>query len=862
MAPDYASMSDEQLMQLAGVTPTPAAIDYSKLSDDQLLKLANIEPQGWNVGESLKNLLSGAIEGTVGTAALAADAFKPMNFFDPRGPFSLSRQAQESLDPVLAAKDPQYRYARTIGQFIGPGASLGAGGKIARALGYAAPNMAAITSAPALISDAAAGIGAQTAEDMTGDTAIAPLVGAVAGGGLTRALIDVAPNTYALFKSAKPDEIKGSAALALKEITGLDDVQISEAIKRRPQDALGKYMTTAELTDNAGMAQIEKSLSSADEGAIIYNDRILERQRARDGLLDSLTPAQPMTKEGLGSILMDKASSVYKDLTGEADNIWAKVPRNNSININNEQKALRSIINKRQGGLEPSSKVQKLVDQMFPVNSDGVRIPYKTSGALQDIRSDALTLMRDANITPYESRILNKIQQGIDSAMSKGLKGEDYKIWEEARKATATTQDIFSRSRAGGALTAEYARPNNALANALKGDAQSIKELKAAVRNDPQIMEQVKRGIIDSIPRDADGVLTPAKMKNFINANEGGLKELLGKDHFRQVRRILSDLQSEARVMKNAYRSSIGNSVTSQRGTVAGAIQDVLMESVVPGSGVLSRVAETVKQSAGIKNSKQVQELLFKASLEPEFALELSKTPTTKRVFDLLDRLKIMAQNIGASAGTAGIIEASRTQEGFNEQTRGAKRQARSELKARSLLEESMTPAQGQITAPSPTMFEERSGNETINQQPYTDRPVSYDPSQLKSYIQSQDPLIQAVIRVESGGNPQARSKAGAYGLMQLMPGTAKELGVNPADPAQNIQGGTEYLSQMLKKFRDPKLALAAYNAGPGRVERAMKAAQKNRQAPTWENVRKYLPEETKQYPGKILAQYRQITRG
>ncbi len=104
--------------------------------------------------------------------------------------------------------------------------------------------------------------------------------------------------------------------------------------------------------------------------------------------------------------------------------------------------------------------------------------------------------------------------------------------------------------------------------------------------------------------------------------------------------------------------------------------------------------------------------------------------------------------------------------------------------------------------------------------------------------------IVRAIIGAESMFNSAARSTAGAIGLMQLMPATARELGVDPNVPEQNIEGGVRYFAEQLKAFGGVELALVAYNAGPGFAQR-------------YASGKTALYGETREYVGKVMARLR-----
>ena len=133
------------------------------------------------------------------------------------------------------------------------------------------------------------------------------------------------------------------------------------------------------------------------------------------------------------------------------------------------------------------------------------------------------------------------------------------------------------------------------------------------------------------------------------------------------------------------------------------------------------------------------------------------------------------------------------------------------------------------VTAPASDKTVDQDGNPVVPAWAYTDAGPPPVPAQFAAALSQaassanvSPTLLSALVWQESRWNPQAVSPKGAMGLAQLMPSTARFLGVNPADPIQNLNGGARYLRQLLDQFDgNVEKALAAYNAGPGRVRSA-----------------------------------------
>lgn len=142
-----------------------------------------------------------------------------------------------------------------------------------------------------------------------------------------------------------------------------------------------------------------------------------------------------------------------------------------------------------------------------------------------------------------------------------------------------------------------------------------------------------------------------------------------------------------------------------------------------------------------------------------------------------------------------------------------------------------------------PTLF--LSGEAGPDRVPAIVRPLASDRFERAAKLEGVDVnLLRAVAWTESRGRQSAVSPKGALGVMQLMPGTAAELRVDPRDPDANVSGGARYLARQLARFQSVPLALAAYNAGPGAVLR-------------WRGIPPYA--ETRSYVAQVMSRYRGV---
>ena len=141
---------------------------------------------------------------------------------------------------------------------------------------------------------------------------------------------------------------------------------------------------------------------------------------------------------------------------------------------------------------------------------------------------------------------------------------------------------------------------------------------------------------------------------------------------------------------------------------------------------------------------------------------------------------------------------------------------------------------------------------------------VNVSETDADKHLAGKPAIIRAMAQAESANNDKAVSPKGARGRMQLMPGTAAEMGADINNPISNIDAGEAYYNKQLSKYKDERIALMAYNWGPARVEQVKKRLAKSGMDLTWENIKKHItiPTETSTYITRVLNNKKKLARG
>lgn len=801
-----------QALKQAGAGAIDSSAQLSGFLQDQFTLVPNRGNLGTQAAASLKEYLGGApAKETLAKVAPGE-----------------SERLREVAAEALPAEDPDYRYARRFGEFLGPTVATG---------GAAGGTSAALKAALSALTGSAAG---QYVEDEGGNQ-WAQLGASIFGGAAPEAARSILAAGRNAITGPTTAEVLGSAAKVQKDLTGLTAEQIKAAAEKAAKDKLGlaQLRTTAEITDNAGMGQLEKTLASRPEFANQYAGSQQLRSDTRDALLAGMTKSKGTTKAALGEELIKATGSNKSRLKGIASEKWEALPEAVGSLETAQKGLLDDLANLKgrsiQSGVGADTK--KLIkDVLEPVEG------ANTTQGMQQLRSDALGVLRDfkaSGASSYDKVILGNLEKNLKNSIDEAYGATDAALYGEARAATATEKSIFGKKTTGGKLLKEELDPAKALKQ-FTGTKQSAEQLKIAanLEKNPGLKDKINRSLLDEMRGKKNKPLTPARVEDFLAKNEEGLNVLLGKPHVKKIKNIAEDLQSQYGLPGKVFGASTGGPPTAQRTTVAGAIADAIGGSTIPNSGVISKSVNTIRKTLGIDAEAKVSEYLFQAAMNPKFAEQLAMTPTTTRVMNWLERLKEGIMGVGKAGAIAGGLETLRPVDAPKEAPRA--------------------PAAVVAPALAPTA------------QPKADAAIEPTAAVDTGFKAA----LKAIEYVESRGNKNAVSPKGAIGTHQVMPIAMRDVmrakGINDkiysdaqlrqmaAEDGASEYYGTEYVKLLYDRFDGNwPLVFAAYNSGPSLVKKLLKDSNGS----SFEDIARRLPTETRNYVPAVQAALSRITK-
>jgi soluble lytic murein transglycosylase-like protein len=841
MPPDYSQMSMEELQAIAGggsattqapVAAQPAApLDYSQMSMEQLRQIAGAG-QTRTFADSVGNVAKDFVRGSQELIQMLPVPGNP--YFSPLDGLGESLSRALGQEPGLSQSDildlqrqqyvgnPDYTNAGPVERYAGAGA---------RMLPFG------VLGGPG--SAFASGVGGEVAKDLGYN----PIFGQFAGGGLYDLAKSGGSAVINMFTKGGREQL---AANSLKGAIGQEGVD--RLIANGPN---AQGLTMAEVAQTPGAANLQMQLGKDLGPGNVIGEQLATRAGQRIDDLKALAPGsfEGVTADIRGEALRAGAQPIKQVADDMSSAAW-KAARGSGgeINLTQAQKVIKAEVAATIGETTNiSSQGQRVIDA---VTKDSASIPV---GKWPQIRSDAGEALgaAAANGRGVEARMMAIIREQLDgaatSAAEKGM--VDPQGVDLIKNAIATTKqvegvygsgvaaDVAKRSDFGSFRYAPSSLPQKVIAT-----PESAKQFMTAYGKAPEMVAQARATLVDTMTKQG-----PDTWVKYFNEKRPQFKAIFGDD-FLNVKKVMDNLASENSVGQLAQKATGRGSITSQAMTTINYLTDstrvlrsIKNAGVIVGAGaggasggsmaaaVLGGVAgEAVSKLAGYAE-RDIKSALARMVVEPGYAAKLLAKPSASLVQDV-------TSNVLRILGSASAQDQQKSQQ-TTASPRGPQLEATSpnSAKAQAIPQQKLELPSSNLR-PNPAATQAQNGGAV----------------QDVSFIKQLPSLVQAVIGVESRGNPRAVSEAGALGLMQLMPENIKTFGVSdPFDPLQNVEAGRMLLAEELDRYKDEKLALAAYNAGSPKVNRAIQAAGSR----DWAIVQRYLPKETRDYVSKVFRE-------
>lgn len=679
-------------------------------------------------------------------------------------------------------------------------------------------------------------IGGELGAEFAPDVGVSPVVGGLVGA-MTPAVAAELPQLL-----VNATTRGGQRAAAGKIISDVLEPEGVAALQSIDPQSLQTSRTIGEAVPTQQAAMFEDAVRNMPEmGAPI---RAVEQQTVEGLKKAAIAPiegAEPLAADVGGLVARKGATAVRDALSDEAGKAWKALEKTGQqLDITQSFYSLADDIAKSEG-VEGMGSARNILQNV--AGKGNVKV-YKTEDgrfianldSLQKLRSSAgeyASKMPGTSQARVLRRFVNKLDEILDSEATEmmGIAPENAEAY---RNAISKTRDLKQKFKGSWIEDlADQSIDEKVVYRKLLQNKNNAEVYVKAFKDNPEMMAVARNAVAETVSKSTNPLKTWRSVRQ-------SAKQVLSQEHYSDLEQAIKLAARRQQITERVKLSSPGQPTTAPRRTmmeylnaslqnpaggekiatqaaVVGFVTS-LVDPTLSATAFLTTGASMGGKALAIRNKKAISELLSLAAANPQLARELTKE-ASEETFKRLQSLAYTTK----SAITPNLNK------------KGGKK------------EKAEIISLGTETAPKVSEPVKKAEIEAF----------SADNARLASLIDEQPPLVRAVIAQESDGKQSAISSKGARGLMQVMPIHGERLGLDLSDPIQNVQAGRLILREEMDRYKSLPLALAAYNAGSPEVNRAIRKAKSR----SWVEVKKHLPQETRDYVPMVLARLKKLEK-